>query len=150
MKPAPRPSTRTLTAVRSLPAPSSTECPFNLQKAGALKSWCLAAASDAYKQKSPRIPKALTHKLEATHVCGPAPPRRKRKWRPSSRPSGRPAPWPGLPLPGSPRGLWRKRAVMAFCAPGAYLTHQQKVLRLYKRALRHLESYCVHRWERGT
>uniref|UniRef100_A0A8C7EJB0 NADH dehydrogenase [ubiquinone] 1 beta subcomplex subunit 9 n=1 Tax=Neovison vison TaxID=452646 RepID=A0A8C7EJB0_NEOVI len=34
---------------------------------------------------------------------------------------------------------------MAFCAPGAYLTHQQKVLRLYKRALRHLESYCVHR-----
>uniref|UniRef100_A0A8C0SQ77 NADH dehydrogenase [ubiquinone] 1 beta subcomplex subunit 9 n=1 Tax=Canis lupus familiaris TaxID=9615 RepID=A0A8C0SQ77_CANLF len=34
---------------------------------------------------------------------------------------------------------------MAFCGPGAYLTHQQKVLRLYKRALRHLESYCVHR-----
>uniref|UniRef100_A0A7J7VMS5 NADH dehydrogenase [ubiquinone] 1 beta subcomplex subunit 9 n=1 Tax=Pipistrellus kuhlii TaxID=59472 RepID=A0A7J7VMS5_PIPKU len=34
---------------------------------------------------------------------------------------------------------------MAFSAPGAYLTHQQKVLRLYKRALRHLESFCVHR-----
>jgi len=33
---------------------------------------------------------------------------------------------------------------MAFCGPGPYLTHQQKVLRLYKRALRHLESYCVH------
>ncbi|XP_048363265.1 NADH dehydrogenase [ubiquinone] 1 beta subcomplex subunit 9 [Sphaerodactylus townsendi] len=27
----------------------------------------------------------------------------------------------------------------------AYLTHQQKVLRLYKRALRHLESWCVFR-----
>lgn len=39
---------------------------------------------------------------------------------------------------------------MAFCGPGAYLTHQQKVLRLYKRALRHLESYCVHRWERES
>lgn len=38
---------------------------------------------------------------------------------------------------------------MAFSAPAAYLTHQQKVLRLYKRALRHLESFCVHRWERG-
>uniref|UniRef100_A0A2I3GKF1 NADH dehydrogenase [ubiquinone] 1 beta subcomplex subunit 9 n=1 Tax=Nomascus leucogenys TaxID=61853 RepID=A0A2I3GKF1_NOMLE len=34
---------------------------------------------------------------------------------------------------------------MAFLASGAYLTHQQKVLRLYKRALRHLESWCVHR-----
>ncbi|EGW14759.1 NADH dehydrogenase [ubiquinone] 1 beta subcomplex subunit 9 [Cricetulus griseus] len=34
---------------------------------------------------------------------------------------------------------------MALCAPGAYLTHQQKVLRLYKRALRHLESWCIHR-----
>lgn len=34
---------------------------------------------------------------------------------------------------------------MAFCAPPAYLTHQQKVLRLYKRALRHLESWCIHR-----
>lgn len=34
---------------------------------------------------------------------------------------------------------------MAFCAPPAYLTHRQKVLRLYKRALRHLESWCVHR-----
>lgn len=34
---------------------------------------------------------------------------------------------------------------MAFSAPAAYLTHQQKVLRLYKRALRHLESWCVHR-----
>nr|XP_051686398.1 NADH dehydrogenase [ubiquinone] 1 beta subcomplex subunit 9 isoform X2 [Oryctolagus cuniculus]XP_051700778.1 NADH dehydrogenase [ubiquinone] 1 beta subcomplex subunit 9 isoform X2 [Oryctolagus cuniculus] len=33
---------------------------------------------------------------------------------------------------------------MAFSAPGAYLTHQQKVLRLYKRALRHLESWCIH------
>lgn len=38
---------------------------------------------------------------------------------------------------------------MAFSAPAAYLTHQQKVLRLYKRALRHLESFCVHRWERA-
>lgn len=38
---------------------------------------------------------------------------------------------------------------MAFSAPGAYLTHQQKVLRLYKRALRHLESFCIHRWETG-
>ncbi|GCC29707.1 NADH dehydrogenase [ubiquinone] 1 beta subcomplex subunit 9 [Chiloscyllium punctatum] len=27
----------------------------------------------------------------------------------------------------------------------AYLTHQQKVLRLYKRALRHLESWCIFR-----
>uniref|UniRef100_A0A2K6PV69 NADH dehydrogenase [ubiquinone] 1 beta subcomplex subunit 9 n=1 Tax=Rhinopithecus roxellana TaxID=61622 RepID=A0A2K6PV69_RHIRO len=34
---------------------------------------------------------------------------------------------------------------MALLASGAYLTHQQKVLRLYKRALRHLESWCVHR-----
>lgn len=39
---------------------------------------------------------------------------------------------------------------MALSAAGAYLTHQQKVLRLYKRALRHLESWCIHRWERGT
>lgn len=39
---------------------------------------------------------------------------------------------------------------MAFCAPPAYLTHQQKVLRLYKRALRHLESWCIHRWGEGT
>uniref|UniRef100_A0A452QC95 NADH dehydrogenase [ubiquinone] 1 beta subcomplex subunit 9 n=2 Tax=Ursus americanus TaxID=9643 RepID=A0A452QC95_URSAM len=77
--------------------------------------------------------------------AAPAPPRRKRKWSPSSRPSGCPAPRPGLRLPGVPRGGWTKRAVMAFCGPGAYLTHQQKVLRLYKRALRHLESYCVHR-----
>lgn len=38
---------------------------------------------------------------------------------------------------------------MAFSVPAAYLTHQQKVLRLYKRALRHLESWCVHRWEQG-
>uniref|UniRef100_A0A7I2YQN0 NADH dehydrogenase [ubiquinone] 1 beta subcomplex subunit 9 n=1 Tax=Homo sapiens TaxID=9606 RepID=A0A7I2YQN0_HUMAN len=34
---------------------------------------------------------------------------------------------------------------MAFLASGPYLTHQQKVLRLYKRALRHLESWCVQR-----
>ncbi|XP_004679656.1 PREDICTED: NADH dehydrogenase [ubiquinone] 1 beta subcomplex subunit 9 [Condylura cristata] len=34
---------------------------------------------------------------------------------------------------------------MAFSAPAAYLTHQQKVLRLYKRSLRHLESWCIHR-----
>ncbi|XP_040835262.1 NADH dehydrogenase [ubiquinone] 1 beta subcomplex subunit 9 isoform X2 [Ochotona curzoniae] len=34
---------------------------------------------------------------------------------------------------------------MALSAAGAYLTHQQKVLRLYKRALRHLESWCIHR-----
>ncbi|XP_059205866.1 NADH dehydrogenase [ubiquinone] 1 beta subcomplex subunit 9 [Centropristis striata] len=27
----------------------------------------------------------------------------------------------------------------------AYLSHQQKVLRLYKKSLRHLESWCVHR-----
>ncbi|NWX87303.1 NDUB9 dehydrogenase, partial [Nothoprocta pentlandii] len=27
----------------------------------------------------------------------------------------------------------------------AYLTHQQKVLRLYKKSLRHLESWCIHR-----
>ncbi|XP_053322426.1 NADH dehydrogenase [ubiquinone] 1 beta subcomplex subunit 9 [Spea bombifrons] len=27
----------------------------------------------------------------------------------------------------------------------AYLTHQQKVLRLYKKSLRHLESWCVFR-----
>ncbi|XP_034980847.1 NADH dehydrogenase [ubiquinone] 1 beta subcomplex subunit 9 isoform X1 [Zootoca vivipara] len=27
----------------------------------------------------------------------------------------------------------------------AFLTHQQKVLRLYKRALRHLESWCIFR-----
>uniref|UniRef100_A0A3B4YUZ3 NADH dehydrogenase [ubiquinone] 1 beta subcomplex subunit 9 n=1 Tax=Stegastes partitus TaxID=144197 RepID=A0A3B4YUZ3_9TELE len=27
----------------------------------------------------------------------------------------------------------------------AYLTHQQKVLRLYKRSLRHLESWCIFR-----
>ncbi|KAL0598581.1 NADH dehydrogenase [ubiquinone] 1 beta subcomplex subunit 9 [Plecturocebus cupreus] len=36
-------------------------------------------------------------------------------------------------------------APAAFSTPVAYLTHQQKVLRLYKRALRHLESWCVHR-----
>ncbi|XP_051827038.1 NADH dehydrogenase [ubiquinone] 1 beta subcomplex subunit 9 [Antechinus flavipes] len=34
---------------------------------------------------------------------------------------------------------------MALCAPGAFLTHRQKVLRLYKRALRHLESWVIHR-----
>uniref|UniRef100_A0A8C6BCC4 NADH dehydrogenase [ubiquinone] 1 beta subcomplex subunit 9 n=1 Tax=Monodon monoceros TaxID=40151 RepID=A0A8C6BCC4_MONMO len=34
---------------------------------------------------------------------------------------------------------------MALSVPAAYLTHQQKVLRLYKRALRHLESWCIHR-----
>lgn len=34
---------------------------------------------------------------------------------------------------------------MAFSAPPAFLTHRQKVLRLYKRALRHLESWCIHR-----
>uniref|UniRef100_A0A2I3MPQ3 NADH dehydrogenase [ubiquinone] 1 beta subcomplex subunit 9 n=2 Tax=Cercopithecinae TaxID=9528 RepID=A0A2I3MPQ3_PAPAN len=34
---------------------------------------------------------------------------------------------------------------MALSVSGVYLTHQQKVLRLYKRALRHLESWCVHR-----
>uniref|UniRef100_A0A7J8C3G5 NADH dehydrogenase [ubiquinone] 1 beta subcomplex subunit 9 n=1 Tax=Rousettus aegyptiacus TaxID=9407 RepID=A0A7J8C3G5_ROUAE len=34
---------------------------------------------------------------------------------------------------------------MAMLASAAYLTHQQKVLRLYKRALRHVESWCVHR-----
>uniref|UniRef100_A0A8C5MZI4 NADH dehydrogenase [ubiquinone] 1 beta subcomplex subunit 9 n=1 Tax=Leptobrachium leishanense TaxID=445787 RepID=A0A8C5MZI4_9ANUR len=28
---------------------------------------------------------------------------------------------------------------------GAYLSHQQKVMRLYKKSLRHLESWCVHR-----
>lgn len=27
----------------------------------------------------------------------------------------------------------------------AYLTHQQKVLRLYKKSLRHLESWCIYR-----
>uniref|UniRef100_A0A665UKA2 NADH dehydrogenase [ubiquinone] 1 beta subcomplex subunit 9 n=1 Tax=Echeneis naucrates TaxID=173247 RepID=A0A665UKA2_ECHNA len=27
----------------------------------------------------------------------------------------------------------------------AYLTHQQKVLRLYKKSLRHLESWCIFR-----
>ncbi|KAH1181008.1 hypothetical protein KIL84_001942 [Mauremys mutica] len=27
----------------------------------------------------------------------------------------------------------------------AYLTHQQKVMQLYKRAMRHLESWCIHR-----
>ncbi|NXV61072.1 NDUB9 dehydrogenase, partial [Molothrus ater] len=30
-------------------------------------------------------------------------------------------------------------------AMAAYLTHQQKVLRLYKKSLRHLESWCIHR-----
>lgn len=39
---------------------------------------------------------------------------------------------------------------MAFSAPPAFLTHRQKVLRLYKRALRHLESWCIHRWGEGT
>uniref|UniRef100_A0A8C2PNH7 NADH dehydrogenase [ubiquinone] 1 beta subcomplex subunit 9 n=1 Tax=Capra hircus TaxID=9925 RepID=A0A8C2PNH7_CAPHI len=34
---------------------------------------------------------------------------------------------------------------MAFLPSAACLTHQQKVLQLYKRALRHLESWCVHR-----
>ncbi|XP_045675298.1 NADH dehydrogenase [ubiquinone] 1 beta subcomplex subunit 9-like [Phyllostomus hastatus] len=29
--------------------------------------------------------------------------------------------------------------------PVAYLTHQQKVFRLYKQALRHLESWCIYR-----
>lgn len=27
----------------------------------------------------------------------------------------------------------------------AYLTHHQKVLRLYKKSLRHLESWCIFR-----
>ncbi|XP_053443579.1 NADH dehydrogenase [ubiquinone] 1 beta subcomplex subunit 9-like [Nycticebus coucang] len=37
------------------------------------------------------------------------------------------------------------RAAIVFSAPTAYLTHQQKVLRLYKRALCHLELWCIHR-----
>lgn len=45
--------------------------------------------------------------------------------------------------PGIPRAEGKGRG-----APGAmaaYLTHQQKVLRLYKKSLRHLESWCIHR-----
>lgn len=57
-------------------------------------------------------------------------------------PSGYPAA-PAAAAEGEP-------GTMAFCAAPAYLTHQQKVLRLYKRALRHLESWCIHRWEEGT
>uniref|UniRef100_A0A2K5EUT1 NADH dehydrogenase [ubiquinone] 1 beta subcomplex subunit 9 n=1 Tax=Aotus nancymaae TaxID=37293 RepID=A0A2K5EUT1_AOTNA len=35
---------------------------------------------------------------------------------------------------------------MAFSAPAAYLTHQQKVLWFYKRALSHLESWDKYRY----
>lgn len=31
-----------------------------------------------------------------------------------------------------------------------YLTHQQKVLRLYKKSLRHLESWCIFRYDEAT
>lgn len=36
---------------------------------------------------------------------------------------------------------WQRTVKMAT----AYLTHQQKVLRLYKKSLRHLESWCIFR-----
>ena len=71
-----------------------------------------------------------------------APPRRKRKWPPLAPPfRGSPTPR----FPAAAAAAEGERGVMAFSAPAAYLTHQQKVLRLYKRALRHLESWCVHR-----
>lgn len=38
-----------------------------------------------------------------------------------------------------------ERAVLAFLEPEAYLSYQEKVLRLNKQALRHLESWCIHR-----
>lgn len=46
-------------------------------------------------------------------------------------------------LPASPARRGRARGAPA--AMAAYLTHQQKVLRLYKKSLRHLESWCIHR-----
>lgn len=60
--------------------------------------------------------------------------------------AGRPAPQlPASRFPGALAAAEGERAVMAMLASAAYLTHQQKVLRLYKRALRHAESWCVHR-----
>lgn len=60
--------------------------------------------------------------------------------------AGRPAPQlPASRFPGALAAAEGERAVMAMLASAAYLTHQQKVLRLYKRALRHVESWCVHR-----
>lgn len=81
------------------------------------------------------------------------PARRKRKWLLRVPPFRQlrfvPEP-PAADFPGAPAAAGSERAAMAFSASAAYLTHQQKVLRLYKRALRHLESWCIHRWERGT
>lgn len=45
--------------------------------------------------------------------------------------------------PGMPRAEGPGRPQPA--AMAAFLTHQQKVLRLYKKSLRHLESWCIHR-----
>lgn len=147
MKPAPRLSTRTLPAPRGLPAPSCAECTFN-----PAKSWRahvlgpLAAVRDARESKCPKSWQTLTHEFETTHDCSP-----RFSSAEAEKALYRPAPSPLTSgFPGAPRAAEGEPAIMAFLSSGAYLTHQQKVLRLYKRALRHLESWCIHRWEMGT
>ncbi|XP_071594470.1 NADH dehydrogenase [ubiquinone] 1 beta subcomplex subunit 9 [Heliangelus exortis] len=49
---------------------------------------------------------------------------------------GRPSAFPSAPAGEGEEGQ---------CGMAAYLTHQQKVLRLYKKSLRHLESWCIYR-----
>lgn len=58
-------------APRNLPAPSPTECPLNLEKAGELKPWAPSRGKrrPSVVRKRPRTGKTLTHELEATHVC---------------------------------------------------------------------------------
>lgn len=112
-----------------------------------------AAASRPRTVKEPkdRKTRSLPTNLKRLMTAEPGSPWRKWKWLRSPRPSGRPAPWrPAFRFPAGPAAAEGEPAVMAFSAPVAYLTHQQKVLRLYKRALRHLESWCIHRWERGA
>lgn len=89
----------------------------------------------------------LTHKLESTHDYGPGSPPAEAEV--AARRPALPAAPPPSRFPGALAAAEGEPAVMSVLATAAYLTHQQKVLRLYKRALRHLESWCIHRWERG-
>ncbi|XP_037659391.1 NADH dehydrogenase [ubiquinone] 1 beta subcomplex subunit 9 isoform X2 [Choloepus didactylus] len=96
-----------------------------------------AGQKDTGAEKSNVLPMNLKRFMTVDST----PPRMKRKW-PSFAPPFRS---PAAGFPGVPAAAEGERVIMAFSAPAAYLTHQQKVLRLYKRALRHLESWCIHR-----
>lgn len=89
----------------------------------------------------------LTHEPEATHAYSPSSSAAEAEV--AARKPALPAAPPPSRFPGALAAAEGERAAMSVSATAAYLTHQQKVLRLYKRALRHLESWCIHRFGRG-